>query len=203
MTLNPSIWTTLLAAGFVVGAQAAPVVSPFADDLPFSSYSADQAAGGSSAQSVFNGGYWNAGSHGMHWVQADMGATFTLSQVRLTIDVMPPTSTSQWVYLSDTPIGWDYGALTPIASRSGFTSKFDTFDLSFAPTAGRYLQIVSHGGDSWTALGDWSSRVDWEDPISTVSSVPEPETAALMLGGLLVLSARAVRQRRRPLSPPV
>jgi hypothetical protein len=201
MTQTSRVLSALLLCGAWGAAQAAPVISPYADDLPFASYSADQAAGGTSAQSVFNGGYWNAGTWGTHWVQADMGASYTLSEVRLTVDVMPATTTSQWVFLSDTPIGWNYGALTPVIARSGYTTKFQTFDLSFAPTAGRYLQIVSNGGGSWTALGDWSSRSDWVDPTSVappavLSSVPEPETTALMLAGLSVLGFASQRRQR-------
>lgn len=154
-----------LMAGAASLAQAAPVISPFAADLATGSYSADSAAGGSSAQSVFNGGYWNAGSHGDHWVQADMGASFTLSQVRFAVDVLPANGTTQQVFLSDSPIGNLWSTLTAVASRSGYTTKYQQFELDFASGAsGRYLQIVSNGGASWAALGDEFARSNWVDP---------------------------------------
>ena len=193
-----------LAATLLVGGasltHAAPIISPFAADLAAGSYSADSAAGGSSAQSVFNGGYWNAGSHGNHWVQADMGASFTLSQVRYAVDVLPASSTTQWVFLSDSPIGNLWSTLTAVASRSAYTTKYQQFELDFAATSGRYLQIVSQGGASWTALGDEFARSNWVDPAvqgaggAAGGSVPEPSSWALVV---LALAGLVRSQRRR------
>ncbi|MEO8298552.1 MAG: PEP-CTERM sorting domain-containing protein [Burkholderiales bacterium] len=184
-----------------LAAQAAPIISPYADDLPTSSYSASQTHPSTTVESVFNGGYWNAGAHGTYWIQADMGQAFTLSQVILTVDVMPPTTTWQNVYLSNAPIGDNWASLTPVASRSGYTSKFDQFPLTFAATSGRYLEIVTNGGGSWAALGDWYAASEWVDPASLLnnaplSAVPEPEAYALLLGGLAVLGAARLGRRR-------
>lgn len=85
---SPSRILAALVLTAAAAAQAAPVISPFAVDLASTAYSTDAAAGGS-AQSVFNGGYWNAGSHGWHWVQADMGSSYTLLEVRFAVDVLP------------------------------------------------------------------------------------------------------------------
>ena len=187
-----------LAATLLAGAtsltQATPIISPFAADLAAGNCSADSAAGGSSAQSVFNGGYWNAGGHGNHWVQADMGASFTLSQVRFAVDVLPANGTTQLVFLSDTPIGNLWSTLTAVASRSGYTTKYQQFEVDFASAAsGRYLQIVSNGGASWTALGDEFARSNWVDPAvqggggAAGGNVPEPGSWALAALALVVL----------------
>jgi PEP-CTERM motif len=173
---------------------AAPVISPFAADLPAAQYSTNRAYSGGMPQSVFNGGYWNAGGHGTYWVQADMGATHYLSRVILTIDVSPNTNTWQKVFLSDSPIGNNWASMTPVAElTSHYTTQYQQFTIDFTPTSGRYLEIVSNGGASWTAMGDGSPRTDWIDPRST-PAVPEPGTYALMLAGLVATVGLARRR---------
>lgn len=182
-----SLLASMLLASPAAPALAAPIISPFAADLAASAYSAD-ATGGGSAQSVFNGGYWNAGGWGSHWVQADMGAVFTLSQVRFAVDALPANGTWQNIYLSDTPIGSVWNSLAPVASRTGYTVKYQQFEVDFAsPASGRYLQVVSNGGASWTALGDEYARSNWVDPAAQGGSVPEPASLALSMAALAAL----------------
>ena len=202
MTPNSTALCALACTLFVAAsAGAAPVISPYASDLAASSYSASSTYASETAQSVFNGGHWNAGSRGVHWVQADLGQTQLLSQVRLTVDVWPWNNTWQRVYLSDIPIGNLYSLLTPVASRSGYTRGGDQFTLAFAPAAGRYLQVLIYGGTSWTALGDGSARVNWTDPAARPAAgpsvVPEPGSLALVLAafGALVILRRGCAAR--------
>lgn len=196
-----STWLAAVLATAFGSAGAAPVISPFAVDLPGTAYSSDSVGGGS-AQSVFNGGYWNAGRHGWHWVQADMGSAHTLSEVRFAVDVLPENQTWQYVFLSDSWIGgdWSNPNRTPVASRTGYTHKFETFDLIFdAPATGRYLLLASYGGASWTALGDGAGRSDWVDPVAqpgqvNTNDVPEPGSLALV--GVAAAAGLAASRRQ-------
>ena len=190
----------LSAAALLIAAPAcaAPVISPFAADLAAASYSADQTYAGSSSQDAFNGtGNWNAGDYGTHWIQADMGSSRTLSQLRLTIAVSPNTTTWQQFFLSDTPIGNGWTGLTPIAELPAHWTapQFSLEIVNFAAASGRYLQIVSKGGASWTALGQASPREDWVDPVAAQNptGLPEPATATLALAALAALGLRRRR----------
>jgi hypothetical protein len=181
--LGAAVWALCCHAPVM----ANPVISPFADDLPGASYSADSTAGGS-AQSAFNGGYWNAGAWFTHWIQANMGGVFTLSEVRVTVGAETGYNTSHRVYLSNTPIEGNYAGLTPVAQTSGVTTNGQLLDLHFTPTSGRYLEIVAFGGGgpgagSWVALGDNTPRINWVDN-GLPPAVPEPHSSLLLLGGL-------------------
>jgi len=179
---------------------AAPVVNPFAADLGSAAYTASAAYQHSMIEAFFNGGYWNAGSWGTYWLQADMGVSHTLSEVKLLTDQLPYGVTDYQVFVSDTAIGWGYGALTAVAHHHGFTYTGTLLDLDFAATSGRYLQIVANGGPSWTALGG-GARVDWVDStdLGVGGMVPEPASLALVLGGLAIAGLQ--RGRRLPQWP--
>ena len=174
-------------------AQAAAIISPFAADLAAGNYNADLTYPNTSAQAAFNGGFWNSGTYGTHWIQADMGATKTLSQVIITAAVTSATQAQYWVYISNAAIGSNYTNLTPVATLTDFIGVygggtfFEEHVLTFAPSLGRYLQIVANGGASWTALGDLKPRANWVDP---VANVPLPPAFLLMLSGLAFVCKR-------------
>ena len=178
--------------------QAAHIISEFAADLSSGSYTSSAeylpSSGTYSAENAFNGtGYWNAGNYGTHWIQADMGSIETLTQLKITIAQAPNGSTSHQVYLSDTFIGDDYTSLTAIYSHSGYTTHGTLLDILLTPQSGRYLQIVSHGGPSWTALGDDQPRIDWTQ--ASVSAVPVP--AALFMFAPALLGFLGFRRKTR------
>lgn len=194
------------AIALPIASWAAPVISPFAAGLPSSAYSASaNYAGylGSSAESAFNGGYWNAGSQGPDWIQADMGETKTLSMVKVKYGGSyigsVPAGTSNFfikVYLSDNPIGNSWSSLTPVASiLPPLASAIGQQDLYFAsPASGRYLEIVvNYSNLSWVAVGDTKGAQTWTDPISA-SPVPLPGSAVLLTSGILAVWTK--RRRR-------
>jgi len=192
----------LLFSGLSSVAQAGLIISPLAADLSTSSYTQSSFYISSTAESVFNGGVWNAGTTGYHWIQADMGLIKTLTQLKITIAQAPNGSTSHDVYLSNSLIGNNYSSLTPIFSHSGSTINGQLLDILFAtPQSGRYLQIVSYGGPtSWTALGDINGRINWIQPAINSSgqgsqNVPEPSTIAIFALGIVGLASRRLKKQ--------
>ncbi len=209
----------LVSLGLSSAAMAGPIINPLAADLPSASYTASSTyLPGSStylAENAFNGtGSWNAGNYGWAWIQADMGSIQTISEVKIQIAQSPNGVTQHQIFLSDTFIGAGYGALTPIYSHSGFTTAGSILDVIFStPQTGRFLQILSHGGPSWTALGDVNGRINWTQPqIQTTSgggttnggnstnggstNVPEPDMMLLLTLGLMGIGY--ARRRKLP-----
>jgi hypothetical protein len=191
---RPMGYVVAIFASSAFCVQAAPVVNPYAAGLASNAYSSSSYAG--AAESVFNGDYWNAGSHGTFWLQADMGVSRTLSEIRLVLDVFPANyGTSYSIYLSDTSIQGGYAGLSSVASYSGYAER-QSLDFTFAPQSGRFLEIVAYGGASWTALGG-GARSTWTEAAAQVQSVPEPETYAMVLAGLGVMGAIARRRKAK------
>jgi hypothetical protein len=189
---------TALAITFSFGSSnsnSAPIVNPYAADLASYRYTASRAYEYPMIESFFNGGYWNAGWWGTYWLQADMGVSHTLSEIKLLTDQTPYGITMYQVYLSDTPIGDNWSSMDPVATHNGFTYTSSLIDLKFTPTAGRYLEIIANGGPSWTALGG-GTRIDWNDNGGNEGNgndVPEPGSMALF--GLGMMGFIALRRK--------
>jgi hypothetical protein len=165
-----------------------------AANLPSASYSASQTWAGSAEKAfngpgLINGQYgeygWNSGTSGWQWIQVDLGQPFQIHEVNFVTAQQPHGTTYHNVYVSQSPIGHNWSALTPVASRSGFTTDVELLSLSFAPTSGRYVEILANGGPSWTALA--AVRVQ------AVQAIPEPATYAMLLAGVVVVALAKVR----------
>jgi hypothetical protein len=154
--------------------------------LPSSSYSESGTWAGLTAETLFNDSWWNAGTNGSQWVQVDLLGTASITGISYITQQLPNDNIWQKVYISDTPIGNNWGSLTPVVTYSGYTVNNSQIAFSFGAITGRYVQIVvNNGPTSWTALAN----------AKVVGSVPEPATYA-MLGAGLGLIGFAARRRR-------
>ena len=188
-----NLFAALLLTCAATTANAGLIISPLATGLSASSYSSSSQYLDFSAEKAFNGtGYWNSGNYGWAWIEADLGSIQTLTEIKLTIAQSPNGNTEHKVFLSNSPIGANSSALAPIYYHSGYTNSGDVLDVIFnTPQTGRYLQILSNGGASWTALGDATTpQILWAQP----SAVPVPTAAWLFGSGLLGLVAVARRK---------
>jgi len=157
------------------------------EGLPAADYSQSSYWAGHDSQSAFNGGGWNSGNWGTQWLQVDLGSAQTIDWVSFVTDQSPNDVTWQNIYISDSAIGNNWGSLSAVASRSGFSTNKSFFQLNFAPTSGRYLEVVVNSGASWTALSDVQ--------VGVPTSVPEP--AAVALFGLGLFGLFAARRRKQ------
>lgn len=127
-------------------AQAATNV---AAGLPSSSYTDDQSWNGYNAESLFNGGSWNAGNTGTHWVQVDLLSTRQITGVSYATDQSPNGYSWQNVYISDAPVGGNWSSLSPTVTFGGDTTTNTPISFEFGPIAGRYVTIVAANEISW------------------------------------------------------
>lgn len=193
----------LMTFSLTTNAQSALIISPLLADLSSDSYSSNMHYLTSTAESAFNGGVWNAGASGSHWIQADIGSVASLTELRLTTAQAPNGVTQHKVYKSNAAIGNGYGSLTPIYERQGFTTHGTVIDILFdTPQLGQFfLILVNNGPTSWTALGDSATRSDWEQQVLNVSAVPLPP--AVIAFSIAMLGIGALARRKRKIYYPV
>jgi len=175
-----------LLAGVVVAfamAANAHAATNIAANLSSDSYTQSSSWNGFTAATAFNNGAWNAGNFGYQWIQVDLGSVRDIASVQYTLNLLPNNNVVEKIFVSDSAIGHNWSGLTAAASFSGFGSNGDIKDLAIN-ASGRYVEIVAYGGQSWTAL----SKV-------SVTAVPEPETYAMLLGGLALVGAISRRKK--------
>ncbi|WP_028313047.1 hypothetical protein [Derxia gummosa] len=182
------IATALLAAAAAIA--PAHAAQSIASGLSADSYSQSSYwnVGGAThtAQSAFNGGDWNSGNWGYGWMQVDLGSSHSLASLTMHIDQAPDGWSWRGIYVSDTPIANDWSGLTPVVSYEGYTSAWQQLSFDLGAVTGRYVEVVVHGGASWTAVGT-----------TGVFATPVPEPGILLLGPIgLGLTGLLARRRR-------
>ena len=166
---------------------AAQAGTNVAAGLPDASYSDSSDWNGLNAASLFNGASWNAGGTGIQWVQVDLLGTKQITGISYMTDQLPDDAIWQLVYISDKPIGNDWGNLTPVVTYGAYTVNNTPISFNFGAVGGRYVEIVANNGDSsWTAL---------QHGVIT-AAVPEPDTYAMMVAGLGLVGFLARRRRK-------
>ena len=135
----------------------------------------------------------------------------TFDEVTIYFDVASDTSLA----LAASPAGWDPLVIQPDPAIPG-DGYLDVVDLGGAVPPGASVAGFSVTFTSLTAGGPGSQRFELYDSSSfdprgsglttalgsTTTPVPEPETIALLLGGLLALGVRRSGTRHRPLRRP-
>lgn len=188
-----------MTVGISSNAHSALLISPLLADLSSDSYSSSRNyLSTTTAEAAFNGGYWNAGNYGWHWIQADAGSEVSITQLKITVAQSPNGATYHQVYSSDSSIGNGYGSLTPIFTQGGYTTNGSVLDVLFdTPQLGRFFLILSNGGSSWTALGDGGQRTNWEQQVLNVSAVPLPPAMIAFSTAMLGIGLLARRKRKK------
>lgn len=176
---------------------AAPIINQYAADLDDSAYTASgeylytaNGIAGGTAKDGFNGTFWNGGNYGWQWMQADMGETRTITQLKLVTLQTPDGVSTHKVYLADSFIGANYVNLMPIFERSSYTNVGTEFEIDLDQSySGRFLLIAVNNAASWSALGDAEGRTDWvQRPPSPSTNVPAPASFILLGLGIAGLA---------------
>ncbi|MDO7877299.1 FG-GAP-like repeat-containing protein [Hymenobacter sp. ASUV-10] len=122
-----------------------------AANLPTANYTQSSAWSGS-AQSVFNGGAWNAGAYS-GTVQVDMTTPRQLTQVRYTPGASPTTSATYTIQVSSNMTNWttvDTYSTTVTAGSSVEVVR----TLAVPQTNVRGLRLVASTPSSWTSISN-------------------------------------------------
>jgi len=92
--------------------------------------------------------WWSAGLDAPQWIQIDLGASSTVSAIRLVVSQYPEGDTSHQIW-----VGADENQLTLVHTFDGFTKDLDALEFTPpAPLTGiRYMRIVTTLSPSWVS----------------------------------------------------
>ena len=90
------------------------------------------------------GTLWNSGGFAPQWIEADLGATYSVKKIRLTIEQSPAVQSATHVITING---------VTVATLSGTFTSGSTIeaDLLNAPTNGRFVRVTTTASNSWIA----------------------------------------------------
>ena len=104
---------------------------------------------------AFNGSQstgWNSGGPAPHWIEADLGASTRLAELRLTVNQSPDGTTTHEVWVSNAPIGEDRAQAKLVHTFNGETRQLQQLKFDFPKgLEARYIQIRTTQSPSWVA----------------------------------------------------
>jgi hypothetical protein len=193
--IAPAVAALGLVSGAVGQARASLLLS---QNLGAGAYSASGIFEGNGPALAFDGNpgtVWNSGGYATQWIEVDLGATYQIDRVELTILQSPAGFTAHQVWLSGSAIKGDPTGATLAYTFAGNTAEPNVLGYTWStPPSARYLQVRTVASPSWVA---WREvKVFGEAPGSTAVA-PEPSTLAVGGTGVLMALGYARRRRRR------
>lgn len=98
---------------------------------------------------------WNAGHHPPAWIEIDLGASFSIDQVRLLVEQTPNGPTVHNVYFGDANRTF---TLVEVLSRRTSDSEILSFAPNTARQSVRFVRIETTASPSWVA---WNEIEVW------------------------------------------
>lgn len=115
---------------------------------------------------------WSAGAFPMQWIEIDLGAAYTIGEIRLTVGQWPagPTVHQLWV-------GSSHEAMRMLKEFAGQEFDFDILD--YIPTASltniRFVRVVTTESPSWVSWREIEVLAPFQSKFApTVEIVPTP-----------------------------
>lgn len=160
--------------------------------LGISSYTASSTYLGNNPSLAFDGNTstaWISNNFPLGWVEVNLGQLTDISQLLLTVNQQPsPSNTIHEIWTSSSSIGWNTSSASLAFTFSGNTYNGQLLSTSFSnPLSAQYVQVRTTSSPSWVA---WN-EIQVLSPDKIISSVPEPETYAMLLAGLGLLGFTA------------
>jgi hypothetical protein len=95
---------------------------------------------------------WNSGGPAPQWIEADLGTTTHLANLRLRVNQSPDGITTHEVWVSNAPIGDDLAKAKLVHTFNGHTQQLQQLKFDFPKgLAARYVQIRTTQSPSWVA----------------------------------------------------
>ncbi|MDP3298129.1 MAG: LamG-like jellyroll fold domain-containing protein, partial [Thermodesulfovibrionia bacterium] len=94
---------------------------------------------------------WNAGSWPLQWIAVDLGQTYTIAQIKLTVTQTPNGNTIHNIYVSTDNVTWRL-----VETVNKYTSNGEVISVNFDPKIEnvQYVKIETTSSPSWVAWAE-------------------------------------------------